>query len=62
MVKDYLNIKKKDEKTRFKSKRANKKSHGCKWSDSDSSGSKSKDKEIANLCLMATESSEENDE
>ena len=53
---------KENERTRFKPKRVDKKTMVATWRDSDSSGSESKDKEIANLCVMARESSGENDE
>ena len=61
MIKDCVNIKKKIERTRFKSKRVNKRILVTTWSDSDSFGSESEDEEIANLCLMARESLGEND-
>jgi len=58
MIKDCVNIKKKNERMRFKSKRANKRVMVAKWSCSDSCECKSKKEEIANLFLMARESLE----
>ena len=49
MVKDCSNIKKKNERTRFKSKRADKRAMVVTWSDIDSFGSESENEEITNL-------------
>jgi len=62
MIKDCSNIKEKNEKTRFKYRRADKRAIIASWSNNDSCGSESEDKETANLFLMARESLEENDE
>jgi len=49
MIKDYPNILKKHERTRFKSKKAGKRAMVATWSDSNSSKSESEDEEVANL-------------
>ena len=53
MIKDYLNIKKKNERIIFKSKKTGKRVMVVTWSDSDRFKSESEDEEMTNLCLMA---------
>ena len=56
MIKDCPNIKKKNERTRFKSKREDKRAMVVTWSASDSFESESEADEIADICIMARES------
>ena len=56
MIKDCPNIKKKNEKTMFKSKKAGKRDMVATWSDNNSSMFGE------NLCLMARENFGESDE
>ena len=56
------NIKKKNERTRFKAKKGDKKAMVVTWSDSDSFESESEGKEIASFFFMAREHIEESQE
>jgi len=62
MIKDFPNIKNKNERTRFKSKSAEERAMVATSSDKNSFRSESKDKEIANICLMDGERLRENGE
>ena len=62
MIKDCLTTKKKNERTKFKSNIIEKRAMVAIGNDSDSFISESEDEEIANLYLVARESSRENDE
>ena len=61
MIKDCSNIKMKNERAKFKFKRADKRVMIAIWSDSDSSTNESEDEEIANLYHIAREISGGND-
>jgi len=51
MIEDYLNIKKKNERTRFKAKKGDKRAMVVTWCDNDSSKSESEGEEVTNIIL-----------